>query len=98
MYLFADRASSKALRANQLRLWFSTVAYIIMNELRIRALAGTELERAGCETIRLKLLKIGARVSVSVRRIHVSMASGYPYQRLLCRILENLAEAYPLRI
>jgi hypothetical protein len=98
LYLFADRTSSKTLRANQLRLWFSTVAYIIMNELRIRALAGTELERAGCETIRLKLLKIGARVRVSVRRIHVSMASGYPYQRLLCRILENLAEAYPLRI
>jgi hypothetical protein len=82
LYLFADRTSSATMRANQLRLWFSSVAYVLMNELRQVALAGTELARAQCHTIRLKLLKIGARVTVSVRRVVIHMASGYPYQRL----------------
>ena len=97
LYLFADRTSATLMRANQLRLWFSTVAYIVMNELRNRGLEGTKLEKAGCETIRLKLLKIGARVGVSVRRIHISISSGYPYQQLLYAILKNLNRAYPLR-
>ncbi len=57
LYLFADRTSSATMRANQLRLWFSSVAYVLMNELRHVALAGTELARAQCHTIRLKLLK-----------------------------------------
>ena len=82
LYLFADRTSSATMRANQLRLWFSSVAYVLMNELRQVALAGTELARAQCHTIRLKLLKIGARVTVSVRRVVIHMATGYPYQRL----------------
>ena len=82
LYLFADRTSSATMRANQLRLWFSSVAYVLMNELRQVALKGTELARAQCHTIRLKLLKIGARVTVSVRRVVIHMAGGYPYQRL----------------
>jgi len=94
LYLFADRTSSSMMRANQLRLWFSTAAYMLMNELRHRALAGTEFQRAGCETIRLKLMKIGARVRVSVRRIHVSISTAYPYRELLFIMKHNLQQAY----
>lgn len=82
LYLFADRTSSATMRANQLRLWFSSVAYLVMSALRRIALKGTELASAQCDTIRLKVLKIGAQVRLSVRRIYVSFASGYPYQEL----------------
>ena len=97
LYLFSDRTSSATMRANQLRLWFSSLAYVIMNELRKRALQSTELARATCETIRLKLLKIGAQVRVSVRRVYVSLASGYPYQEAFCKILSEIRKSYPLR-
>jgi hypothetical protein len=66
--------------ANQLRLWFSSFAYVLMAALRRLGLQHTELETATCGTLRLKLLKIGARVTVSVRRIKVAMASGCPSQ------------------
>ena len=78
--LFADRTSAKTMRANQLRLWFSSFAYVLIEALRRLALKHTRLENATCGSIRLKLLKIGARVRVSVRRILVSMASAHPYQ------------------
>jgi hypothetical protein len=93
LYLFADRTSSATMRENQLRLWFSSVAYVLMNELRQVALAGTELARAQCHTIRLKLLKIGARVTVSVRRVVIHMAGGYPYQRLFHTALARIQAA-----
>ncbi|KKK57290.1 hypothetical protein LCGC14_3055950, partial [marine sediment metagenome] len=95
LYLFADRTSSFTMEANQLRLWFSSVAYVIMNELREKALQGTEFAKATCETIRLKLLKIGAQVNISVRRVHVRLTSGYPYQQTFYKILSNLKRAYP---
>ncbi len=95
LYLFADRTSSATMRANQLRLYFSSLAYVIMNELRKVALQGTELTRAQCHTIRLKVLKIGAQVKISFRRIHVSISTGYPYQDLFFQIMENLKKAYP---
>ncbi len=72
LYLFAARTSAATFSANQLRLYFSAVAYLLMNELRRKALVGTELARAQCHTIRQKVLKIGAQVRVSVRRIYVS--------------------------
>ena len=81
LYLFADRTSSHTMHANQLRLWFSSIAYSLLSELRRRALRGTDLETAQCDTIRLKLLKIGAQVRISVRRISVRLASSYPYQQ-----------------
>ena len=87
LFLFADRTSSATMQANQLRLWFSSVAYVMMNELRRIALAGTELARAQCHTIRLKLLKIGARVTISVRRVVIHMASGHPHQSLFNKAL-----------
>ena len=78
--LFADRTSAKTMRANQLRLWFAAFAYVLLEALRRFGLKHTRLENATCGTIRLKLLKIGARITVSVRRILVSMASAHPYQ------------------
>jgi hypothetical protein len=97
LHLFADRTSSATMRANQIRLWFSSLAYVIMNELRSVGLRGTRMAEATCQTLRLKLLKIGARVCVSVRRVSVSMAGGYPDQILFGTILENLQRAYHLQ-
>ena len=78
--LFADRTSARTMRANQLRLWFASFAYVLVEALRRIGLKHTRLENATCGSIRLKLMKIGARVTVSVRRIVVSMASSHPYQ------------------
>ena len=78
--LFADRTSAKTMRANQLRLWFASFAYVLIEALRRIGLKHTRLENATCGTIRLKLMKIGARVTVSIRRIVVSMNSSHPYQ------------------
>lgn len=94
--LFSDRTSSSQFRANQLRLWFSSVAYILLSELRRLGLQGTELEHAQCTTIRNKLLKIGALVRITVRRVWIRFASGYPYKALVTKILENLRAAYQL--
>ncbi len=78
--LFADRTSAKTMRANQLRLWFTSMAYVLMEALRRIGLAGTLFANATCGTIRLKLLKIGALVKLSVRRLKLAMASAFPYQ------------------
>jgi hypothetical protein len=78
--LFADRTSAATMRANQLRLWFASMAYVLLCALRRLALQHTQFAKATCGTIRLKLLKIGALVRTSVRRITFAMASGYPYQ------------------
>ncbi len=79
--LFADRTSAKSLKANQLRLWFASMAYVLLEGLRRLGLAQTRLAQASCGTIRLKLLKIGALVRLSVRRVKVAMASGCAYAR-----------------
>ena len=78
--LFADRTSAKTMRANQLRLWFASMAYVLVCELRRVALQHTQFARASCGTIRLKLLKIGALVRTSVRRIKLAMPSAFAYQ------------------
>lgn len=79
--LFADRTSAATMRANQLRLWFASMAYVLMSGLRRIGLAGTQFARATCATIRLKLLKIGALVTISVRRVRIAMASAHPWRR-----------------
>ena len=94
--LFADRTSSTKMKANQLRLWFSTVAYLLLHQLRRVGLKGTALAKAQCDTIRLKLLKIGAQVKITVRRILFSLASGYPYERIFAQVYDNLCRAGPL--
>jgi hypothetical protein len=78
--LFADRTSAATMRANQLRLWFASFAYVLLEALRRIGLRHTQFARATCGTIRLKLLKIAAQVRKSVRRIKVAMASACPYQ------------------
>ena len=78
--LFADRTSARTMRANQLRLFFAAMAYVLLCALRRIALRHTQFAQATCGTIRLKLLKIGALVRVSVRRIKIAMASACPYQ------------------
>ena len=84
--LFADRTSTTALASNQLRLYFSSVAYLLLQAFRRTVLATTELATAQCGTIRLKLLKIAARIRVTVRKVWVSLPTGYPYADLFARV------------
>jgi hypothetical protein len=79
--LFADRTSTATMRANQLRLWFASMAYVLLEGLRRIGLKATKLADATCGSIRLKLLKIGALVRISVRRVKIAMASSHPRQR-----------------
>jgi hypothetical protein len=88
--LFADRVSSSTMRANQLRIYFSVMAYTLMNGLRRLGLRATALATAQVGTIRLKLLKIGALVRVTVRKVWVRMASSYPAQVLFAQVLQQL--------
>jgi hypothetical protein len=78
--LFAGRASAATMRANQLRLWFAATAYVLLCALRRIGLAHTQFANATCGTLRLALLKIGAQVRSSVRRVTIAMASGHPFQ------------------
>jgi hypothetical protein len=80
--LFAGRVSAETMRANQLRVDFAAMAYVLMHGLRRLGLKGTELERAQATTIRLRLLKIGAQIRITVRKVWLSLASSYPLQRL----------------
>lgn len=80
--LFAGRVSAETLRANQLRVYFAAMAYVLMHGLRRLGLKGTELERAQATTIRIRLLKIGAQIRITARRVWLSMASSFPLQRL----------------
>jgi hypothetical protein len=88
--LFADRVSTETMRANQMRLYLSTMAYVLMSGLRRLGLKATELAGAQVSTIRTKLLKIGAQIRVTVRKVWVSMASSYPWQDLYQQVWTNL--------
>jgi len=91
--LFADRTSAASLHANQLRLWFASLAYVLMTALRRMALQGTELAKATAGTIRLKLLKLGALVTVSVRRIKIAIASACPMKGVFADAHRRLCSA-----
>lgn len=88
--LFADRVSAATMRANQMRLYLSAMAYILVSGLRRLGLSTTELAQAQVSTIRTKLLKIGAQIRVTVRKIWVSMASSYPWPGLYQQVWTNL--------
>jgi len=92
MCLFADRTSCATMRANQLRLWLSSAAYTLVAALRHFGLQGTEMAQARCDTIRLKLLKLGALVRTTVRRVWISFSESCPYQRVFAQVYENLKE------
>ena len=93
MDLFADRTSTHTMKANQLRLWFASMAYVLLDGLRRIALQATDLADATCGTIRRKLFKIGALVTISVRRIKLAMASGCPYKEVFAIAHRALAAA-----
>ena len=90
LWLFADRTSTALLPSNQLRLYFSSVAYLLLSALRRLGLAGTEMANAQCGTMRLRLLKIGALVRVTVRRVWVSLASSYAWHEVFAGVYANL--------
>ena len=96
LMLFADRTSTAYLRSNQIRLYFSSMAYLLMQALRRLGLQGTEWAKAQCTTLRLKLLKIGALIRITVRKVWVSMAGGYPYAERFRQVYAQL-QAVPLR-
>jgi len=88
--LFADRVSVSTMRGNQLRIYLSVIAYTLMNGLRRLGLKTTTMATAQVGTIRLKVLKIGALIQVTVRKVWVRMASSYPYQALFSQVLQQL--------
>jgi hypothetical protein len=93
MDLFADRTSAATMRANQLRLWLASMAYVLVCALRRIALGATQFAKATCGTIRLKLFKIGALVRLSVRRVKIAMASAYPYRHDFALAHQRLVQA-----
>jgi hypothetical protein len=97
LMLFADRTSCETMRANQLRLYFSTVAYVLMRALRAHGLVATELAHAQCDTIRLRLLKIGAVVRVTVRRVALALSEAFPLRELFAQVLAKLQEVRAAR-
>jgi hypothetical protein len=92
LMLFADRTSTAFLRSNQIRLYFSSIAYLLLEALRRLGLKGTELAQAQATTIRLKVLKIGALIRVTVRKVWIALAGGYPYAELWARIWGQLQQ------
>jgi len=95
--MFADRTSTATMRANQLRLWIASLAYTLAHELRRVGLEGTALAKAQVDTIRIRLLKIGATVRLSVRRMRIAFSSVFPLRGVFERALLNLQCGYPLR-
>jgi hypothetical protein len=88
--LFADRVSAETIRANQMRLYLSAIAYVLVSGLRRIGLKATELAEAQVSTIRAKILKIGAQIRVTARKVWISMASSYPWQELYQEVWMNL--------
>lgn len=95
--LFADRTSAHTMRANQLRLWFASMAYVLVSALRRIGLKGTEMAKATCGTIRLKLFKLAAHLKISARRFFIRFATACPSRDVFTHALHNL-QAQPLRI
>ncbi|MCP4037573.1 MAG: IS1380 family transposase [bacterium] len=93
--MFADRTSAHTMRANQLRLWLSSLAYALVHELRRVGLEGTEMARAQVGTIRVRLLKIGGHIKISVRRIVVALSRAFPLQHVFEQALANLRRRSP---
>jgi hypothetical protein len=94
--LFADRTSTHEMRSNQLRLYFSSFAYVLIQTLRRLGLEGSALARAQCDTIRLRLFKIGAHIRISVRRVRIAFSESYPDAELFRHIMQRL-QRLPLR-
>ena len=89
--LFADRTSTYAFDSNQLRLWFSAFAHLLMEQMRTDVLIGTSFEKATLGTIRLRLLKIATRVTISCRRVYLQMSAAYPWKEDFAQVHAALA-------
>jgi hypothetical protein len=96
LMLFADRTSAEDMRANQIRLYLSSISYVLLSAIRRIGLAGTPLQRAQCSTIRLKLLKIGALVRITVRKIWIAFSESYPYREEFIQVLANIRGTPPV--
>ncbi len=96
MALFADRTSTHEMQSNQLRLYFSSFAYVLMQTLRRLGLEGTSMARAQCDTIRVKLFKIGAHIQLSVRRVRIAFSESYPYADIFRQVMQQL-QRIPIR-
>jgi hypothetical protein len=96
LHLFADRTSAATMRANQIRLFFSSIAYTLLGALRRLGLSGTTMARAQCQSIRLRLLKIGALVQVTVRKVWVRLASSCPSADVFRQAFRNLDRSRPV--
>ena len=96
LHMFADRTSAQTMRANQIRLFFSSIAYTLLAALRRLGLDGTSMARAQCQTIRLRLLKIGALVQVTVRKVWVRLASSCPSADVFRQAFHNLDKLRPV--
>ena len=88
--LFADRTSSQTFASNQLRLWLSSMAYVLMQAFRQHCLSKTDFAKATVGTIRLNFLKLGARITISCRRILIAIASSCPYQDILANAYSRI--------
>jgi hypothetical protein len=95
--LFADRTSTSWMRSNQMRLYFSALAYSLLQALRRLGLAGTDMAHAQCQTIRLRLLKIGAQVRITARKVWISLSAAYPWASLFAQVHQHLEQLPPLR-
>jgi hypothetical protein len=85
------------MQSNQVRLYFSSIAYVLIQTLRRIGLAGNEMAKAQCDTIRLRMFKIGVRIRITVRKVWVALADSYPYKNMLEKIMNNLT-LVPLHI
>ena len=90
--LHSDRTSTHTFQGNQLRLWFASIAYVLMNALREQCLASTEFQNATIETIRTKLLKLGAVVTISKRKIFIAISRACPYQEIFATVYKRLCQ------
>jgi hypothetical protein len=97
LMLFAARTSTSKMQSNQMRLYFSSIAYVLIQTLRRIGLAGTEMAKAQCDTIRLRMFKIGARIRITVRKVWVALADSYPYKNVFEKVMNNLTRV-PLHI
>ena len=96
LHLFADRTSTHTMRANQLRLELSVIAYCLMHALRRLGLKGTSMARAQCSAIRVKRLKIGTRIKITARKVWVSLSPSCPYQDLFATAYRQPTRAGPV--
>lgn len=93
--LHADRTSSSWMASNQMRLWFSTLAYLLLERVRTIGLGGTQWASVALGTLRLRMLKVAALVEISVRRVHVALCSAFPLQGLFRQAAARLATCAP---